>query len=76
MKSTLMLQMAAILAGINPEDDGKVKYEPTPLTKEEREERDRELKRRKGLKEYTFNGVSVWAINKKNAIRKFQNLNK
>ena len=76
MKSTLMLQMAAILAGINPEGDGKVKYEPTPLTKEEREERDRELKRRKGLNEYTFNGVSVWAINKKNALRKFQNLNK
>jgi hypothetical protein len=72
-KAGLFLAMASMMAaGLKPHRRGL--REKTALSDAEKQAKQRELNLRKGLKEfYMGDGTVVWALNKKNAIRKFKN---
>jgi hypothetical protein len=78
-KAGLLLAMAAAaMAGDNHYDNGSIiglKDKP-PLTEKEKEEIKRKQSLSKGLKEFIINGQKIYALNEKNAIKKYnKNLN-
>ena len=80
MKSRLMALTAMQLAlGMMGEGSRRLREEPTE-TEQERKERlaKAEVERniRNGLKPFQYGDVTIWALNQKNADRKFNNLNK
>jgi len=72
-KSGLLLAMASMMAaGLEPHR--RELREKPPLSDAEKQAKKRELNLRKGLKEFHMkDGSIVWALNEKNAIRKFKN---
>ena len=74
-KSGLLLAMASMMAAGAEPNRRELKEKPA-LSDSEKQAKQRELNLRKGLKEFHMeDGQSVWALNEKNAIRKFKNKN-
>jgi len=74
-KSSLLLAMASMMAAGSEPHRRELREKP-PLSDAEKQAKQRELNLRKGLREFHMgDGQSVWALNEKNAIRKFKNKN-
>lgn len=71
-KAGLFLAMASMMAaGLKPHK--RELREKPALSDAEKQAKQRELNLRKGLKEfYMRDGTIIWALNEKNAIRKFK----
>jgi hypothetical protein len=67
-----MMAMSEPMGGKNYYDDS----EYTPLTDEQKERLRVERLKAKGLKEFWIKGVCIVALNEKNAIKKYNKLNK
>lgn len=75
MNSGLLLAMASMMA-VGSEPHRRELREKPALSDAEKQAKQREINLRKGLKEfYMGNGTAVWALNEKNAIRKFKKKN-
>lgn len=76
MKSSLIATLAFMFAN---NGSRRMSLPVVELTKEEikevesyRASREEQRKKKAGMREYSFNGVSVWALNRKNAVRKLK----
>jgi len=71
-KAGLILAMASMMAAEFKPPRRELREKPA-LSDAEKQAKQRELNLRKGLKEfYMGDGTVVWALNEKNAIRKFK----
>lgn len=63
-----ILGSIAALAAMKHEEDCRVAFEsPNVVSKGDEEQ----VKRSNGMREFIINGVSIWALNYKNAVRKY-----
>ena len=70
-KSNKMALIFALASLVNPENSISSEKEPKkPLTPEEKEFKRQKIHKNNGLKRFEFNGKIVFALNKKNAIKK------